>query len=96
MNIYLSLSAKNNLEKKIKEYNNPEKHIELYIRSTSCCSGPNIGMAFDYPSEDDTIYNIDGITFIINKVLEPIIKSIYIDYYFDDMKTGFKIQADRY
>ena len=53
-------------------------------------------MAFDYPTEDNTIYNIDGIPIIINKVLEPIPKSIYIDYYFDDMKTGFKIQADRY
>ena len=53
-------------------------------------------MAFDYPTEDDTIYNIDGIPFIVNKTLEGILKSIYIDFYFDDMKTGFKIQADKY
>lgn len=96
MNIYISLSAKNNLERKINEYNNPDKHIELYIKSTSCCCGPNIWIAFDYPSGDDTIYNIDGIPFIVNKTLEGILKSIYIDFYFDDMKTGFKIQADKY
>ena len=52
-----------------------------------------MGLALDEPSEDDQVFNQEGITYIIGKELFEQVKPIKVDYVDTPMGNGFSITS---
>lgn len=69
MEIKLSKLAAEKINEVV-ETNNETPTLRIYVTSVGC-SGAKFGLAFDDAKEDDTITEVDGITFITDTEYVP-------------------------
>lgn len=68
--------------------------LRLFARSGGCaCSGPAFGMTIDKPADEDQVFVISGIRFIIDPLSAPNLDGASIDYVDTMMQQGFTIEA---
>jgi len=66
--------------------------LRIFIAGSSC-SGPQLGMALDEPTENDESFETDGFTYLIEKQLLNEAKPIKIDYIITAQGEGFIISS---
>ena len=54
-------------------------------------SGPSLGLVQDEPSEDDKVFDQEGITYVVNKDLLEKVKPIKVDFIETPRGSGFFI-----
>jgi len=74
----------------LKEENDPTLGLRIYIASGGC-AGFTYGMTFDVPSDDDYVYEVEGVKIIIDKYSAKYLKGSTVDYVETLMAAGFKI-----
>jgi len=74
----------------LKEENDPNLGLRIYIASGGC-AGFSYGMTFDTETDDDYVYQVEGVKVIIDKYSAKYLKGASIDYVETLMASGFKI-----
>lgn len=77
---------------KLNELKNNEQPIKLKITGYSWC-GAELGIVSEKQSENDKIYNVEGIDLIVSDELEGAIKGAEIDYTNGVFRKGFEVVA---
>lgn len=88
MNFKLTEKAK----EKMNELKNNEQPIKLKITGYSWC-GAELGIVSEKQSDNDKLYNVEGIDLIVSDELEGAIKGAEIDYTNGLFKKGFEVVA---
>ena len=57
------------------------------------CAGPSLGLALDEGTAEDERYEIDGLTFVVEKSLLQQCGTIIIDYVDTPGRSGFAIRS---
>jgi iron-sulfur cluster assembly accessory protein len=81
--------------KKVKEFmeqeGNPNLYLRIYIASGGC-AGFSYGMVFEEnPTEDDIVYEVNGVKIVIDKFSAKYLQGASVDYVETLMGSGFKI-----
>lgn len=82
----------NSAKEKLTQMKNNEEPIKLKITGYSWC-GAELGIVSEKQSENDKIYNVDGIDLIVSDELEGAIKGAEIDYTNGVFRKGFEVVA---
>lgn len=67
---------------------NEQKPLRVFLHSGGC-SGPQLVMALDEKKDEDDLFEIGGIEFVIEKDLLKEAQPVVIDF----VETGFKIDS---
>ncbi len=79
---------------KVKEFFQGRKELSpIRIVAGSGCCGPSLGMALDEAKEDDEVFEVNGITYVIDRQLLELAKPICVDFAQTDTGTGFSITS---
>ena len=74
------------------EKQNLSSAIRVFL-SQGGWSGPSLALALDESKENDKVYAIDGITYLVDKVLEEQAKEIKVDYVDPMGRSGFSVTS---
>ena len=80
---------------KLKEYLE-DRELESAIRifvSQIGWGGPSLGMALDEPNEQDQVFELAGVTYLVNGTLLNQVRPIKVDYVEDAHCSGFSITS---
>jgi iron-sulfur cluster assembly accessory protein len=68
--------------------------LRLFARSGGCaCSGPAFGMTIDAPTDEDQVFVINGIRFVVDPLSAENLDGASIDYVDDVMRKGLTIEG---
>ncbi|MEX2446520.1 MAG: iron-sulfur cluster assembly accessory protein [Dehalococcoidia bacterium] len=72
-----------------------EQGIRIFAQSGGgcACSGPRFGMGLDALGEQDSVFKVGELTFIVDPDSAPVLEDASIDYVEDVMQQGFSITA---
>ena len=66
------------------------KGLRIYV-TPGGCAGSSYGMAFDSPSDDDTVVECGGLKVLLDAESLPWLKGIHVDYKETMLGSGFAI-----
>jgi iron-sulfur cluster assembly protein len=62
--------------------------IRIFLNE-GCCGGPSLAMALDEKKNTDDVFEIDGFTYVVDKLFMEKAKPIKVDY----LEYGFKVDC---
>ncbi|MBN1970208.1 MAG: iron-sulfur cluster assembly accessory protein [Candidatus Delongbacteria bacterium] len=90
--------AKDELNKALVAQEDKDICIRVYVEGVGC-SGPQVGLALDKKSENDKIFNINGVNFIVDSESEKTIndyEGLNIDFIDEDERSaGFSLSFNK-
>ncbi len=94
MIINISTPAKEELNKMFDFYNINCKFVRIYIKQISAWYGPIFSVALDEPKENDTTFEIEDFTIVLDKDLSTKITVINIYYKSALSSDTFRVSTD--
>ena len=88
MKMNITEDAKTQLEKMQKDH----PYLRLKILQFSCCSF-RFTVIPDHKHEDDLEFNVEGISFIIEKELYDLFDRFTVEYFDGGIRDGFQVSA---
>lgn len=83
--VELTDTARTEIQKYFEE--NESSPIRVYVANG--CSGPGLALGLDGPSDTDDVFDMDGITFVVDKALLQTASPITVDF----GERGFSIDS---
>lgn len=80
------------LKKILANVNDDIKSIRIFLEDGGC-AGPSLGMALDEAAQNDEVFNEEGITFLIDKLLFAEVKPLAVDFVSGPQGTGFILSS---
>lgn len=90
MMVTLTESAAEKLREMIDERGEDENALRLYVKPGGC-TGFSYGMALDHPGEKDDVYEIRGVSVIVDRESQTLISGSEVDFVDDFEGQGFRI-----
>ena len=72
---------------------NVNSPIRIFL-SQGGWSGPSLALALDESKETDNVFEINGLTYVVDKSLEEQAKEIKVDYVDQWGRSGFMVTSD--
>ena len=74
------------------DLNDDEKNLRLFVEGGGC-SGPSFGIVFDKAADDDTHFECEGVSVIVDPLSLPYASGAHVDFIQTPEVTGFKVTA---
>ena len=75
------------------EKQNLNSAIRVFL-SQGGWSGPSLALALDESKETDNVYDINGITYLIDKALSEQAKEVKVDFVDNNGRSGFSVSSE--
>ncbi len=85
-------SAVSQLRQIMENQNMENVGVRVFVRGQCGCGAVHYGMGFDDAiTEQDEVFDHDGVALVVDKEAGPTLDGAIIDYVVSDMKQGFAI-----
>jgi len=71
-----------------------EQHLRLFVQGGGC-GGPSFGLCFDRKEADDTRFESEGVSILVDPVSLPYAAGASVDFVESPEVTGFRVTAPR-
>ena len=94
MNLTVSEVATERLLSILNERGSEGQGVRLSTQASGCgCGASSFGLAIDGPSDEDAVFELGGVRFILDPASAEKLDGAAIDYVEDVMRQGFSIEA---
>lgn len=74
---------------------NLEAPVRIFLNEGGGCGGPQLALTVSEATKDDSVFELEGQTYLLNENLAELCGDVEVDYVDDGIRKGFIISSEK-